>query len=216
MMTKEAKFDVGGTRYKVSRSLLELHPDTMLFTSASERWQEGPESEIFIERDGTRFRFVLDYLRDGKVTLPVTESKEAFIAELEYYGIKAKKCKIDDTQSKLLISKSAIVKVINDLEDDANTDEFEFRTKTLAMFCIREYFNSGINHSEAKVGLSDDIHARENLKELYCWDTPDLIMETVNVRIKCVGIKLTRIRKNQLVIKEIGAISFPKQCQRKS
>ena len=86
-MTDIAKFNVGGQHYEVSRSLLQSHPDTMLAKSASDQWQEDPESEIFIERDGARFRFVMDYLRDGNVTLPITETKEAFVAELEYYNI---------------------------------------------------------------------------------------------------------------------------------
>ena len=86
-MTDIAKFNIGGHRYEVSRSLLLNHPDTMLAKSASDQWQEDPESEIFIERDGQRFRFVLDYLRDGKVGLPITETTDAFVAELEYYNI---------------------------------------------------------------------------------------------------------------------------------
>ena len=57
------------------------------FFSASDQWQKDPESEIFIERDGRRFRFVLDYLQDGKVGLPITETNDAFVSELEYYNI---------------------------------------------------------------------------------------------------------------------------------
>jgi len=81
IMTDIAKFNIGGQRYEVSRSLLESH-DTMLAKSASDQWQKDPETEIFIERDGLRFRFVLDYLRDGKVGLPITETTDAFVAEL--------------------------------------------------------------------------------------------------------------------------------------
>jgi len=80
-MTDIAKFNIGGHRYEVSRSLLKSHPDTMLAKSASDQWQEDPESEIFIERDGQRFRFVLDYLRDGKVGLPIIETTDAFLAD---------------------------------------------------------------------------------------------------------------------------------------
>ena len=69
-------FDVGGTKYKVSRSLLESFPDTMLARMASEYWtnprHSGTEANpLFIERDGERFRLVLDYMRDGgSVSLP--------------------------------------------------------------------------------------------------------------------------------------------------
>ena len=42
---------------------------------------------IFIDRDGLRFRYVLDYLRDHEINLPMTESREAMHKELEYYGL---------------------------------------------------------------------------------------------------------------------------------
>ena len=96
-MTEVIKFNIGGQRYEVSRSLLDKHPESMLARSASEQWQEDPEAEIFIERDGLRFRYILDYMRDDKLTLPLTESREMIIAELEYYGIAVGENSINDT-----------------------------------------------------------------------------------------------------------------------
>ena len=86
-MSNIAKFNIGGQRYEVSRSLLEEYPNTLLTTSASERWQKNEDAEIFIERNGLRFQYVLDYLRDGTVDLPPTESRNAVLKELEYYGV---------------------------------------------------------------------------------------------------------------------------------
>ena len=83
--TEVVKFDIGGQLYKVSRSLLDKHPDSMLAKSASDQWQEDPEAEIFIERDGLCFRYILDYTRDDKIDLPITKSKKTIVAELEYY-----------------------------------------------------------------------------------------------------------------------------------
>ena len=85
-----ACFNVGGKRYEVSRYLLEKHPDSMLARRFSEQLHKaGPDdAEIFIERNGERFQYVLDYLRDGgRVFLPQTETKGALLADLEYYGI---------------------------------------------------------------------------------------------------------------------------------
>lgn len=80
--------NVGGTIYQVSRSLLEeQHPETMLARLVSETWHHEPRTEIFIERNGTRFQFVLDYLRDGSVDLPLSVSKAAFLKDLDYFGI---------------------------------------------------------------------------------------------------------------------------------
>jgi len=81
------KFNIGGTRYEVARSLLEGHPDTMVARMASEDWQQNAEAEIFIERDGTRFKYFLDYLRDGKVSLPLSVSKAAMLEDMKYYGV---------------------------------------------------------------------------------------------------------------------------------
>ena len=99
-MTDTTQFNVGGTTYAVSRSLLESHANSMLAATASEKWQQDPEAEIFIERNGHRFQYVLDYMRDGKVVLPVTETKEAVLAELEYYGIESDAGCIIDTQAR--------------------------------------------------------------------------------------------------------------------
>jgi len=81
-------FDVGGRVYKVRRSLLESFPNTLLARLVADEWQGDDESKpIFIDRDSDRFRYCLDYMRDDQaVALPHTESKSAFLKDLEYYG----------------------------------------------------------------------------------------------------------------------------------
>jgi hypothetical protein len=55
------RFNVGGKLYKVSRSLIEQR-DTMLARLTSETWQreDSGNQDIFIDRDGERFAYVLD------------------------------------------------------------------------------------------------------------------------------------------------------------
>lgn len=85
-------FNVGGKLYQVSRSLLDRYPLTMLSRMASETWQTtdaAAEKIIFIERDGERFRYVLDYMRDAEVSLPGGQggvTKTSLFKELLYYG----------------------------------------------------------------------------------------------------------------------------------
>lgn len=80
-------FNVGGVVYQVRRSLLETFPNTMLARSASKQWTDGDnEKPIFIDQDGQRFRFCLEYMRNGNVQLPSTESKVALLNDLQYYG----------------------------------------------------------------------------------------------------------------------------------
>ena len=87
--SKMVRFDVGGVIYKLARSTLDLHPQTMLARLADKMWEQdgqGPNDAHFIDRNGDRFQFVLDYMRDGEVNLPMTVSKSAFLKEMEYYG----------------------------------------------------------------------------------------------------------------------------------
>jgi hypothetical protein len=80
------KFDVGGRLYKVSRSLIEKFPSTMLARMISETWQKDPEVTLFIDRDSDRFRFCLDYMRDDEVWLPLNVPIEGFLLDLDYFG----------------------------------------------------------------------------------------------------------------------------------
>ena len=87
-MMKVVHFNVGGKLYKVSCSLFDTHPNSLLAKCASKQWLSNPDGEISLQRDGHRFRFVLDYLRaGGHVTLPVNVSHPLFLADLSYYGI---------------------------------------------------------------------------------------------------------------------------------
>ena len=82
------RFDVGGHLYKVSRSLLELYPETTLATMVNAHWQNGNNTDepIFIDRDGDNFRYVLAYMRDHRVTLPITVPVANLRADLAYYA----------------------------------------------------------------------------------------------------------------------------------
>jgi hypothetical protein len=93
------RFNIGGTKYEVSRSVIDKFPDSMLAKICSDTWNNssktdddedagsGDESEIFIERDGERFRYVLDFMRDGSVQIPLSIPRGQVVMDLEYYGI---------------------------------------------------------------------------------------------------------------------------------
>lgn len=80
------RLNVGGQRYEVSRELL-MRDDTMLSRLVSDMWLHDPEEEIFIDRDGTHFRYVLEYLTYGEVNLPLDVSKDSFLMDLGFYCI---------------------------------------------------------------------------------------------------------------------------------
>ena len=92
-----------------------------------------------MERDGQRFRFVLDYLRDGKVTLPTTETKEKFVSELEYYNIGVDM----DTISKkfdvwdLMLAKQHILKCLEETVKLLEEGAMQYLCAKIAFFCCR-------------------------------------------------------------------------------
>ena len=62
--------DVGGVRFSTSRSTLTKYPESMLGVMFSGRHDletmQCKDGSFFIDRDGTHFRHILNYLRDGK------------------------------------------------------------------------------------------------------------------------------------------------------
>lgn len=82
---KTVRFNVGGTVHEVSRSLILLHENSMLARAGT--WQSNPEMAIFIDGDGERFRYCLDFMRHGRVHLPLAVSRAAILQDLDYYGI---------------------------------------------------------------------------------------------------------------------------------
>lgn len=89
--TESVRLDVGGRTFKVSRSLINQHDTTMLARLVSDTWQSVKDSEkssnLFIDRDGDRFAYVLDFLRYGRVTLPCHIPRELFLLDLDFFGI---------------------------------------------------------------------------------------------------------------------------------
>jgi hypothetical protein len=135
-MANVVRFDVGGRQYKVSCSLLEMHPNTMLARSASEQWQANPGGEIFLERDGDRFKYVLDYLRDdGRVYLPANVFMAAFLADLVYYGIEV-------DESKIVCNFGSAARSLAWMEDEIKSWRTNLSVVTVAEDCASQYMQT--------------------------------------------------------------------------
>ena len=76
------KLNVGGQHFATSVQTLTKDPNSMLASMFSGRFDMKPSEDgsFFIDRDGTHFRFILNFLRTGKLTLP---EGATFIKELE-------------------------------------------------------------------------------------------------------------------------------------
>jgi len=84
------KLNVGGHHFTTSIQTLTKDPNSMLAAMFSGRFEMKPSKDgtFFIDRDGTYFRFILNYLRDGKLSLPEGATfLEEIQAEAEFYQI---------------------------------------------------------------------------------------------------------------------------------
>jgi len=87
--------NVGGTRYTTSRSTLTKYPESMLGIMFSGRHDleamKCGDGSFFIDRDGTHFRHILNYLRDGQEVVrwfPKSfEALREIFCEARYYQL---------------------------------------------------------------------------------------------------------------------------------
>ena len=89
-ISSTVKLNVGGHYFTTSLQTLTKDPNSMLAAMFSGKFDTRPAEDgaFFIDRDGTHFRFILNYLRTGKLTLPegATALKE-IQEEAEFYQI---------------------------------------------------------------------------------------------------------------------------------
>ena len=77
------KLNVGGQHFTTSVQTLKKDPNSMLAAMFSGKFEMKPsevDGSFFIDRDGTYFRFILNYLRNGELILP---EGATFLKELE-------------------------------------------------------------------------------------------------------------------------------------
>ena len=99
--------NVGGHHFTTSVQTLTKDSNSMLAAMFSGRFELEPyeDGAFFIDRDGTHFRYVLNYLRTGKLTLP---EDATFLKELqeeaEFYQIQGMLDELLLFDSKLSVS----------------------------------------------------------------------------------------------------------------
>ena len=88
----QVRLDIGGTLYTVNNDTLMKYPESMLSKLAVEKRRFSLSAAdilepIFIDRDGERFKYVLDGYRDGTVLLPRTVSVGSLENDLKFFGL---------------------------------------------------------------------------------------------------------------------------------
>lgn len=89
----KVKLDIGGHQFTTSLFTLTKDSSSMLAAMFSGRHELKTEHDgsYFIDRDGTHFRYILNYLRDGEIKDGTLPTNETFLRELmteaEYYQL---------------------------------------------------------------------------------------------------------------------------------
>jgi hypothetical protein len=197
-MQETVQFNVCGRGYTISRSLLKLYPDSLLAMSASKSWQEDPTAEIFIDRDGDRFRYILDYMRDGNVVLPCTVSKEAVLADLEYYGIEFDDSLVDNTSTDKASCAKHFINTLADIQGVVYDNELQFRSSKFVMDMITTYMGNVLQSKAGRIQssytmtLSNRAHM-SNVNELFKKYSNAIMLDKINEYMIPLGFKVLDI-----------------------
>ncbi len=242
-MVETITFNVGGQYHEVSRSLLEMYPDTMLSKLVSKHWSDtrtgenaptensihgdvlvpgtnkdiaaseestgelnsqNHDSAVFIDRDGQLFRFVLNYLRDGKVVLPIALDINTFFHELSFYGIEVK----DEDYSNVSINMQANAQSVMQINGLITSLEKEECCIRFARLCIMQFKEKGTDvtssngHSQRFLFIirSTDYGLGKNKKDDSLYNAVEEVArggtymkERSNVHLRRFGLALNRI-----------------------
>lgn len=163
------RFEVGGTEFKVSRELIVgNYPDSMLAHLVS---NVDPRSDtICIDRDAEHFRHILQYLRHGKVSLPMTTSITDFLKkDMNDYGIQPTTNSVVYDSSTAALAAKHMFKFAKQQREHAKSIkkemvelEMKHAAVTVSDVLVAHYYQKG----KAYVCSSDSEHY-ESLRKLH-------------------------------------------------
>ena len=87
---QRVKLNVGGIKFETTLSTLTRYPESMLGAMFSGRHDVPADDDgyVFIDRDGTHFRIILNFMRTGSLDGPVSPTAASELKrELEYYQL---------------------------------------------------------------------------------------------------------------------------------
>jgi hypothetical protein len=114
---QRVKLNVGGSRFETTLSTLTRHPESMLAAMFSGR-HEVPQDEdgyVFIDRDGTHFRAILNFLRTGILNVPPSrKAAEELKCELQYYQLPFDGCSNHESDTDTPIVETVVTEAPHD------------------------------------------------------------------------------------------------------
>ena len=185
------KFNVGGKAFETARSLFRQHEDAMLARLVSDTWQADPTKPVFIDRSGTMFEFVLEYLRYGSITLPISVSKDMFLRDLDFYGILPRKGTVKTSSEAWAAQVKDRHDKSRDLETERQHIELINSIDILANHCASQYV---LGFSRIFVVLADDKDkAAKKLFDAAAVSATGKYKETLQNSLSKFGLRLKEI-----------------------
>ena len=123
---KPVKLDIGGTGFKTSLETLRKDSDSMLASMFSGRFSMKAQDDgsFFIDRDPTHFRYILNFLRTGKIIIPDDAiAREELLLETEFFNVRPMLDKLSamlDKLSATLAEKEVVEFAGSTLMEDKN------------------------------------------------------------------------------------------------
>lgn len=88
-MGDQVKLDVGGQVFNTSMATMTKDPHSLLAKIALHDMSTARSA--FVDRDGTHFRYILNFLRDGFCVLPSKQHQlQELRQEAEYFQVQAR------------------------------------------------------------------------------------------------------------------------------
>jgi hypothetical protein len=86
-MPDKILLNIGGTRFHVTRNTLQQSTYFSTLLDRESKTHFESDGSIFIDRDGTHFRHILNYLRDKTVPELYPPERKQLLVEARFYDI---------------------------------------------------------------------------------------------------------------------------------
>lgn len=147
-----------GVQYRVAKDTIMKFEDTMLARLVSEKWNpKKSEAAIFIDRDGERFKYILDFYRDEQILVPRTVAIETIKNDVMYFGL-PEDASIKEAKKEVSLKDArALWNTMKAKKDEVSTNISSMHIVSLALWVVEEFLTKTLSYSyasEERVGDS--------------------------------------------------------------
>ena len=153
----------------------------------SETWHQDPSKEIFVDRNGPRFQYVLDYMRDQKAHLAMGFSRASIFKELEYFGFENVPIDALDVSGANLTAAEHLIMAKEAFKETIKKKDHEKCAAIFANKCFMKYINT------CSLDVSFEIPGGPFLEDPLPFSCPP---EYVNEQLAIYGLSLVSSKYN--------------------